>query len=69
MSARRPPSIHSTNVELMLGHRLRRWPNIYPTLAECTMYTKSVLGPLMFVEKRRGLDFELDLDLSSRDVF
>ena len=25
----------STNVGLMLGHRLRRWPNIKPTLVHC----------------------------------
>ena len=31
-------TIHSTNVGLMLGHRLRRWPNIKPTLGECILF-------------------------------
>ena len=29
---------HSNNVGLMLGHRLRRWPNIKPTLFECLVF-------------------------------
>ena len=28
-------TIHLASVGLMLAHRLRRWPNIKPTLSEC----------------------------------
>ena len=28
-----------TNVGLMLAHRLRRWPNIKPTLVQCAVFT------------------------------
>ena len=31
-------TIHRANVGLMLGHRLRRWPNIKPTLAQCIVF-------------------------------
>ena len=30
--------VHSTNAGLMLGHRLRRCPNINPSLFECAMF-------------------------------
>ena len=29
---------HLPNAVLMLDQRLRRWPNIEPTLAECTVF-------------------------------
>ena len=29
---------HWNNVGLMLGHRLRRWPNIKPTLFQCVVF-------------------------------
>ena len=29
---------HSANVGIMLVHRLRRWPNIDPTLGECLVF-------------------------------
>ena len=30
---------HWTKVGLMLSHRLRRWPNIKPTLVQCVLFT------------------------------
>ena len=30
---------HWSNVDLMLAQRLRRWPNINPTLDECILFT------------------------------
>ena len=39
-------TVHSTNVGLMLGQRRRRWPNINPTLVECTVFA----GIEIFVE-------------------
>ena len=32
---------HWTNVDLMLGHRLRRWPNIKTTLDQCFLFAES----------------------------
>ena len=32
------PTRHSPNAVLMLAQRLRRWPNIEPTLEKCTMF-------------------------------
>ena len=29
---------HWNNVGLMLAHRLRRWPNIKPTLFQCVVF-------------------------------
>ena len=29
---------HSAIVDSMLDHRLRRWPNFEPTMAECLMF-------------------------------
>ena len=29
---------HSSNAVLMLGHRLRRWPNIETALGECPVF-------------------------------
>ena len=34
------PTRHSPNTVLMLGQRLRRWPNIEPTLEKCTMFAR-----------------------------
>ena len=31
-------AIRSPNVGLMLGHRLRRWPNSKPTLGRCIVF-------------------------------
>ena len=31
---------YSSNAVLMLGQRLRRWPNIEPTLNKCTMFER-----------------------------
>ena len=39
-------AIHSANVGLMLGHRLRRWPNIKPALAEWIVFAGAVLIPV-----------------------
>ena len=36
------PARHSLNTVLMLDQRLRRWPNIEPTLAECTMFEEKL---------------------------
>ena len=35
------PTRHSPNAVLMLGQRLRRWPNIEPTLEKCTMFERN----------------------------
>ena len=36
---RYPASIrHCTNADLMLGHRLRRWPNIKSALVQCLVF-------------------------------
>ena len=32
---------HWTNVVLMLSHRLRRWPNINPTLVQCLVFAET----------------------------
>ena len=34
-------TLHSPSVDLLLGHRLRRWPNIKTTLAQCLVCTGS----------------------------
>ena len=36
------PARHSLNTVLMLDQRLRRWTNIEPTLAECTMFDEKL---------------------------
>ena len=35
------PTRHSPNAVLMLDQRLRRWPNIKPTLEKCTCLRES----------------------------
>ena len=32
------PTRHLPDAVLMLGQRLRRWPNIEPTMGKCTMF-------------------------------
>ena len=36
---------HSPNAVLMLGQRLRRWPNFEPTLEKCTMFERKSSCP------------------------
>ena len=37
------PTRHSPNAVLMLGQRLRRWPNIEPILEKCTMFERKFM--------------------------
>ena len=39
------PTRHSPNTVLMLGQRLRRWPNIEPTLEKCTIFEEKSSCP------------------------
>ena len=39
---------HWTNVGLMLGHRLRCWPNIKPSLVQCIVLTGMVCWALSY---------------------
>ena len=39
------PTRHSPNAVLMLDQRLRRWPNIEPTLEKCTMFERTSSCP------------------------
>ena len=39
------PTRHSPNAVLMLGQRLRRWPNIEPTLEKFTMFERKSSCP------------------------
>ena len=32
------------NVGSMLGHRLRRWPNIEPAMGQCTVLSEDILA-------------------------
>ena len=34
---------HQTNAGLLLAHRLRRWPNIKPTLVRCLVFAGYLL--------------------------
>ena len=39
---KRTKQIYSPNAGLMLGHRLRRWPNIKPAVGKCLMFAGKV---------------------------
>ena len=55
-------SKHNTlnHVGLMLGHRLRRWPNIKPTLLQCVVFAGKLIlyiwrSPPPCVNKQTGI--------------
>ena len=40
-----------TIVGSMLGHRLRRWPNIEPTMGECLVFDGQHSAPLQYISQ------------------
>ena len=50
-----------SNVDLMFGHRLRRWPNIKPTLSQRLLFAEMIQFPITPTNWRRWADIDLML--------